>query len=172
MTDKEQAVTVREWLFRSAAEGKVLVAGMHLPFPGIGPIRAEGNKAYTWVPVEYSPIRGNIVVTRYGLAIIHVDRKNENSRTCAPVDRSFLAGDRILSACASPSVHAASFKTLARGYNSLCRFPDRFDPGLYSRGGASRRPGHPAPADLDGCQADPENGDCGVPTCKRELGGG
>jgi hypothetical protein len=30
MTDKEQAVAVREGLFRSAAEGKVLVAGMHL----------------------------------------------------------------------------------------------------------------------------------------------
>lgn len=58
-TDKKQAVTVREALFKSAAQRKVLVAGMHLPFPGIGRIRADGNNAYTWVPVEFSSIKGS-----------------------------------------------------------------------------------------------------------------
>jgi len=64
-TDKKQAVSVRQALFKSAAERKVLVAGMHLPFPGIGRIRSDGNNAYTWVPVEYSPIRGSTGVTQY-----------------------------------------------------------------------------------------------------------
>jgi len=61
-TDKKQAVSVRQALFKNATERKVLVAGMHLPFPGIGRIRADGNNAYTWVPVEFSPIRGSIGV--------------------------------------------------------------------------------------------------------------
>jgi len=30
---------------------------MHLPFPGIGHVRAEG-KGFAWVPVEYGPLRG------------------------------------------------------------------------------------------------------------------
>jgi len=64
-TDKKQAVSVRQALFKNAAERKVLVAGMHLPFPGIGRIRADGNNAYTWVPVEFSPIRGSIGGTQY-----------------------------------------------------------------------------------------------------------
>ena len=64
-TDKKQAVSVRLALFKSAAERKVLVAGMHLPFPGIGRIRADGNNAYTWVPVEYSPMRESIGVAQY-----------------------------------------------------------------------------------------------------------
>lgn len=29
---------------------------MHLPFPGLGHVRADG-KGYAWVPVEYSPLR-------------------------------------------------------------------------------------------------------------------
>lgn len=64
-TDKKQAASVRQELFKSAAERKVLVAGMHLPFPGIGRIRADGNNVYTWVPVEFSPIQGTIGVTQY-----------------------------------------------------------------------------------------------------------
>jgi glyoxylase-like metal-dependent hydrolase (beta-lactamase superfamily II) len=54
--DPPKAVSTRNELFKSAAEGKKLVAGMHLPFPGIGRLRAEGNNAYTWVPVQYSPL--------------------------------------------------------------------------------------------------------------------
>ena len=55
-TDKKQAVATRKKLFAWAAKEKLAVAGMHLPFPGLGHIRGEG-KAYAWVPVEYSPLR-------------------------------------------------------------------------------------------------------------------
>ena len=30
------------------------VAGMHLPFPGLGYVVAEGNGKYSWVPLEYA----------------------------------------------------------------------------------------------------------------------
>lgn len=55
-SDKKAAVAARKKLFAWAAKEKLLVSGMHLPFPGIGHVRSEG-KAYAWVPVEYSPIR-------------------------------------------------------------------------------------------------------------------
>ena len=54
--DKKQAVLARKALFARAAKGKLLVGGMHLPFPGIGHVRAEG-KGYAWVPIEFGPIR-------------------------------------------------------------------------------------------------------------------
>lgn len=54
--DPKQAVATRLTVFKAVAESGELVAGMHLPFPGIGRVRAEGNGAYSWVPVEYSPI--------------------------------------------------------------------------------------------------------------------
>jgi glyoxylase-like metal-dependent hydrolase (beta-lactamase superfamily II) len=57
--DQEKAVAVREELFRSAAARRVLVAGMHLSFPGIGRLRAEDGNAYTWVPVDFGPVRGS-----------------------------------------------------------------------------------------------------------------
>jgi glyoxylase-like metal-dependent hydrolase (beta-lactamase superfamily II) len=53
-----RAVAAREALFRRLADGKTFVAGMHLPFPGIGRLRAEGQNAYAWVPIEYSPTVG------------------------------------------------------------------------------------------------------------------
>ncbi|MBT9499396.1 MULTISPECIES: MBL fold metallo-hydrolase [Zoogloea] len=55
-SDKKQAVMARKKLFAFAAKEKLAVAGMHLPFPGIGHVRTEG-KGYAWVPVEFSPIR-------------------------------------------------------------------------------------------------------------------
>lgn len=55
-TDKKQAAATRKKLFAWAAQDKLAVAGMHLPFPGLGHVRSEG-KAYAWVPVEFSPIR-------------------------------------------------------------------------------------------------------------------
>ncbi len=55
-SDSRQAVRTRKRLFADAARGKLWVAGAHLPFPGIGHVRAEG-KGYTWVPVEYGPLR-------------------------------------------------------------------------------------------------------------------
>lgn len=53
-TDKKQAVIARKKLFARATQEKLLVGGMHLPFPGIGHVRAEG-KGYAWVPVEFGP---------------------------------------------------------------------------------------------------------------------
>lgn len=54
--DKKQAVLARKALFARAAREKLLVGGMHLPFPGVGHVRAEG-KGYAWVPVEFGPLR-------------------------------------------------------------------------------------------------------------------
>jgi glyoxylase-like metal-dependent hydrolase (beta-lactamase superfamily II) len=54
--DPKQAVSARCDLFRNIAERKVLAAGMHVPFPGIGRVLADGKGGYTWVPVEFSPI--------------------------------------------------------------------------------------------------------------------
>jgi glyoxylase-like metal-dependent hydrolase (beta-lactamase superfamily II) len=54
--DPKNAVSGRKDLFQRVAEGKKLVAGMHLPFPGIGHLRADANNSYTWVPVQYSPV--------------------------------------------------------------------------------------------------------------------
>lgn len=55
-SDKKAAIAARKMLFAWAAKDKLLVSGMHLPFPGLGHVRADG-KGYAWVPVEYSPIR-------------------------------------------------------------------------------------------------------------------
>ena len=41
-------------VFADAAKQGYLVAGAHLPFPGIGHIRSEG-KGYVWVPLNYAP---------------------------------------------------------------------------------------------------------------------
>ena len=54
--DPEMAVSTRSNLFKTAAEGKALIAGMHLPFPGIGRLRSDGNNAYAWVPLQYAPL--------------------------------------------------------------------------------------------------------------------
>lgn len=55
-TDKEQALATRRRIFDEAARDRLWVAGAHLPFPGIGHVRAEGG-GYVWVPVEYGPLR-------------------------------------------------------------------------------------------------------------------
>jgi glyoxylase-like metal-dependent hydrolase (beta-lactamase superfamily II) len=54
-TDRKQAVVTRKQLMKSLAASKSLVAGMHLPFPGIGHVRAEGHGSYSWVPIELWP---------------------------------------------------------------------------------------------------------------------
>lgn len=53
--DAKQAVITRKRVFAHAAKEKLMVAGMHLPFPGIGHVRKEA-KGYAWVPAEFSPI--------------------------------------------------------------------------------------------------------------------
>lgn len=55
-TDPKQAVAARQRLFARAALEKLLVGGMHLPFPGIGHVRAE-SKGYAWVPMEFGPLQ-------------------------------------------------------------------------------------------------------------------
>lgn len=54
--DQKQAIATRKRIFKAMAKSKNLVAGMHLPFPGIGHVRAEGKESYSWVPIEYSPL--------------------------------------------------------------------------------------------------------------------
>ena len=55
-SDPQQAIKTRIEILRKAAAERWLVAGAHMPFPGLGHLRAE-DQGYTWVPVEYSPIR-------------------------------------------------------------------------------------------------------------------
>ena len=55
-TDQKQAVATRKELFKSVA-GRTLVAGMHLPFPGIGRVQADGYNRYFWVPIQFFQLR-------------------------------------------------------------------------------------------------------------------
>jgi len=54
--DRKQAVATRKALMKEMAASQSLVAGMPLPFPGIGHVRSEGKGSYAWVPVEFSPM--------------------------------------------------------------------------------------------------------------------
>jgi glyoxylase-like metal-dependent hydrolase (beta-lactamase superfamily II) len=54
--DQKQAIITRRSIMKAMAESKSLVAGMHLPFPGIGHVRADGRGTYSWVPVEFQPM--------------------------------------------------------------------------------------------------------------------
>jgi glyoxylase-like metal-dependent hydrolase (beta-lactamase superfamily II) len=54
--DRKQAVATRRSIFKAMAASKSLVAGMHLPFPGIGHVRADGKDRYSWVPIEFAPL--------------------------------------------------------------------------------------------------------------------
>lgn len=55
-TNQKEAIANRLAIFKYAAKSKSLIAGMHLPFPGIGHIRVESKTSYTYVPIEYSPM--------------------------------------------------------------------------------------------------------------------
>ena len=52
--DRKAAVATRKKIFARAAAERLLIGGMHLPFPGIGHVRAEA-RGYAWVPVEFAP---------------------------------------------------------------------------------------------------------------------
>ncbi|MDD5300595.1 MAG: MBL fold metallo-hydrolase [Gallionella sp.] len=54
--DQKQAIATRRSLMKAMAASKSLVAGMHLPFPGLGHVRAEGKGSYSWVPIEFAPL--------------------------------------------------------------------------------------------------------------------
>jgi glyoxylase-like metal-dependent hydrolase (beta-lactamase superfamily II) len=50
--DGPTAIKTREDLFVKLAEGKTLVGGAHMPFPGFGRLRKE-DTGYSWVPVTF-----------------------------------------------------------------------------------------------------------------------
>lgn len=54
--DSKPAAAERKKAYADAAKGRYLVGSAHLPFPGLGHVRAEG-KGYVWVPVDYQQIR-------------------------------------------------------------------------------------------------------------------
>lgn len=55
-TDSKAAAAQRKKAFADAAKGGYLVAAAHLPFPGIGHLRADG-RGYVFVPVSYMPVK-------------------------------------------------------------------------------------------------------------------
>lgn len=50
----DQAAASRLEILQYVSSNKALTAGMHLPFPGVGHVRDEGQESFTWVPVEYA----------------------------------------------------------------------------------------------------------------------
>jgi glyoxylase-like metal-dependent hydrolase (beta-lactamase superfamily II) len=55
-TDQPQALATRQRIFAQTAKDKTMVAGMHLAFPGIGHVRADGRGQYEWVPIDFAPV--------------------------------------------------------------------------------------------------------------------
>lgn len=55
-SDSKAAAVQRKKAFAEAAKAGTWVAGAHLPFPGIGHLRAEG-KGYVFVPANYARLR-------------------------------------------------------------------------------------------------------------------
>ena len=53
--DSKAAAVQRKKAYADAVKGRYLVGSAHLPFPGLGHLRAEG-KGYAWVPVDYAPV--------------------------------------------------------------------------------------------------------------------
>lgn len=53
--DRPAAIASRRAMLAEASKGQWWVAGAHLPFPGFGHVRREGQ-AYAWVPAEFSPL--------------------------------------------------------------------------------------------------------------------
>jgi glyoxylase-like metal-dependent hydrolase (beta-lactamase superfamily II) len=52
--DDKSAAQVRKKAFSEFAAHGELIAAPHLPFPGIGHVRADGKGGYVWVPVAYA----------------------------------------------------------------------------------------------------------------------
>jgi glyoxylase-like metal-dependent hydrolase (beta-lactamase superfamily II) len=52
-TDSKAAAVQRKKAFAAAAKQGQLIGASHLPFPGLGYLRADGS-AYEWIPVNYS----------------------------------------------------------------------------------------------------------------------
>jgi glyoxylase-like metal-dependent hydrolase (beta-lactamase superfamily II) len=54
--DRKQAVITRLSIMKAMADSKSMVAGMHLPFPGLGHVREDGKDSYSWVSIEFAPL--------------------------------------------------------------------------------------------------------------------
>lgn len=54
-SDRTAAITSRRAMMAKAADHGWWVAGAHLPFPGLGHVRHEGE-AFAWVPGEFAPL--------------------------------------------------------------------------------------------------------------------
>lgn len=54
-SDQDRAAKERRNVYKAAAKDGYWIAGAHLPFPGIGHIRAEG-KRYDYVPAHYTAL--------------------------------------------------------------------------------------------------------------------
>ena len=54
--NQRAAVSARQKLLKKLAVEKTLIAGAHMPFPGIGRIRENGSNGYIWVPVVFMPM--------------------------------------------------------------------------------------------------------------------
>jgi glyoxylase-like metal-dependent hydrolase (beta-lactamase superfamily II) len=55
-SDSKGAARIRQQTFQTAARDGVLVGATHLPFPGLGHLRA-GATSFQWVPVNYTQLR-------------------------------------------------------------------------------------------------------------------
>lgn len=51
--DATKAASVRQIAFSKFAGDRQLIAAPHLPFPGVGHVKANGNGTFGWFPVEY-----------------------------------------------------------------------------------------------------------------------
>jgi glyoxylase-like metal-dependent hydrolase (beta-lactamase superfamily II) len=57
-SDPKEAAASRIRVFNAMAKDRTLVAGAHIPFPGVGHLRKAGT-SYQWVPVNFSRMRPN-----------------------------------------------------------------------------------------------------------------
>lgn len=56
-SDPKAAVATRKRLFAWAAKDKLQISAAHLPFPGIGNVRADGAGHYTYLPIDFAPLK-------------------------------------------------------------------------------------------------------------------
>ncbi len=54
--DADEAASDRIAIFKAAADKGYLIAGSHLPFPGLGHVRGKEG-AFEWLPIDYSVAR-------------------------------------------------------------------------------------------------------------------
>ncbi|WP_394831424.1 MBL fold metallo-hydrolase [Pendulispora rubella] len=52
--DTKAAAAVRTQQFSLFAQQRMLVSAPHLPFPGVGHVRAEAGGGFGWVPIDYT----------------------------------------------------------------------------------------------------------------------